>query len=529
MALNRRQFLGTTAAGAALAMSARSVALAQDGQVLKIGVAARGPRFFDPNLTTQGGDNWANEQCFEQLVRPADGRFALAPEEYLPTLATEWSASDDARVWTFKLREGVQFHKGYGEMTSEDVVYSFERAKRDGTDRVQLANIESVVADDPYQVTITLAQPDVNLLGTSIFNKTTVIVSKKAAEEKGEGFATDGIGTGPYQLDRFDTNWGVALTRFDDYWGEPARIPRVECVYIADTTSRTLALLSREVDMIEAVRAPGWVDSMRGQDPSLQIDMTVPGSFNTLHVNLMRPPFDNLKVRQALMHAIDRPAVSQALAPMGGTMYGLQPSFFPAGLTIDDVPEALRYPYDPEKARALLAEAGFPNGLDFDSNTSQREDYSSTMLIVQEQLRQAGFNMRLNVMDHTAYHAANRSDQNTLAMHSASYPPIPTQIYFQQLSSPAQVKSDGTGGGNYSHYGVAMPGIDDLLAKALKATQYDEYLDYCLQIELQVLRDLPLIGLSSLSFTVARNANVDLGFPVESGYARWRFHTATKA
>ena len=229
------------------------------------------------------------------------------------------------------------------------------------------------------------------------------------------------------------------------------------------------------------------------------------------------------------MHAINREAVAQALAPMGGTMYGLQPSFFPAGLTIDDVPDELKYEYDPEKAKALLAEAGYPDGIDFDSNTSQREDYSSTMLIVQEQIRQAGFRMNLNVMDHTAYHASNRSDQNTLAMHSSSYPPIPTQIYFQQLSAPAEVKSDGSGGGNYSHYGVAMPGIDDLLAKALATTTYDDYLKYCNEIELQVLRDLPLIGLSSLSFTVARNANVDLGYKVESGYARWRFHQATKS
>jgi peptide/nickel transport system substrate-binding protein len=257
--------------------------------------------------------------------------------------------------------------------------------------------------------------------------------------------------------------------------------------------------------------------------------MTVPGSFNTLHVNLTRPPFDDLRVRQALMHAIDREAVAQALAPMGGTMYGLQPSFFPAGLTIDAVPDELKYPFDPEKARALLAEAGFPDGLAFEANVSQREDYASTMLIVQEQLRQAGFDMKLNVMDHTAYHASNRSDQNTLAMHSSSYPPIPTQIYFQQLSAPAEVKADGSGGGNYSHYGVAMPGIDDLLAQALAATDYEDYLEYCNQIELQVLRDLPLIGLSSLSFTVARNANLDLGYPVESGYARWRFHRATKS
>jgi peptide/nickel transport system substrate-binding protein len=150
------------------------------------------------------------------------------------------------------------------------------------------------------------------------------------------------------------------------------------------------------------------------------------------------------------------------------------------------------------------------------------------MLIVQEQLRAVGLNMNLKIGDHTAYHADNRKDKNTLAMHSSSYPPIPTQLYFQQLSSTSEVKADGSGGGNYSHYGVAMPGIDDLLQKALQATDFESYVDNCREIELQVLRDLPLIGLSTLSFTVARNPRVDLGYPIKSGYARWRFHRATK-
>lgn len=529
MALTRRNFLELAAATTALSAVGIGAARAQDVDTLRMGIAANGPRHSDPNLTTQGSDNWATEQMYEQLVRPDDGRFALTPDEYLPTLATEWTQSTDAKVWTFKLRQGVQFHRGYGEMTSDDVVFSFERAMKEGTNRTILSNIDSVVANGPYEVTIHLKQPDVNLLGTSIFNNNTSIVSKKAYQEIGaEKFATDAVGTGPYELVKFDPETGTSLKRHEGYWGEKAKIARVECVYIADTTARTLALLSGNVDIIEAVRAPGWIDSMLQRDPTLKIDMTSPGSFNTLHVNLTRAPFDDLKVRQALMHAIDRPAVAQALKPMGGTMPGLQPDFFPAGFKTEDLPPELQYPYDPEKAKALLAEAGHPNGISFDALCSQREDYSSTMLIVQEQLRLAGFNMNLKIMDHTAYHAANRSDQNTLAMHSSSYPPIPTQIYFQQLAKASEVKADGSGGGNYSHYGAAMPGIDDKLAKALQATDYDTYLALCKEIELQVLRDLPLIGLSSLGFTAVRAARVDLGYPVQSGYARWRFHRATK-
>lgn len=529
MTISRRNFLEIAGATAVFSLGAAQLVRAQDAGTLRMGIAAKGPRHSDPNLTTQGSDNWATEQMYEQLVRPDDGTFALTPADYIPTLATEWTQSADAKTWTFKLRQGVQFHRGYGEMTSEDVVFSYKRAMADGTNKTILSNIQDVVADGPYDVTITLKEPDVNLMGTTIFSNNTCIVSKKAAEEIGaEAFATDAVGTGPYELVKFDAERGTTLKRFEGYWGEKATIENIEFTYIADTTARTLALLSGDVDVIEAVRAPGWIDSILQRDATLKIDMTVPGSFNTLHINLTRPPFDNLKVRQALMHAIDRPAVAQALAPMGGTMAGLQPAFFPAGFKIEDLPPELQYPYDPERSKALLAEAGFPDGVSFDSNCSQREDYSSTMLIVQEQLRLGGFNMNLIIGDHTAYHADNRSDKNTLAMHSSSYPPIPTQIYFQQLASASEVKADGTGGGNYSHYGTAMPGIDALLAEALAATDYETYLAKCIEIELQVLRDLPLIGLSTLSFTAVRNARVDLGYEVQSGYARWRFHRAVK-
>jgi peptide/nickel transport system substrate-binding protein len=529
MSLTRRSFLELSTAAAALSFAGITGAKAQNADTLRIGIAAGGPRMSDPNYTTQGGDNWATEQMYEQLVRPEDGNFAVTPADFQPALATSWTNSADSKEWVFQLRDGVQFHKGYGVMTSEDVVFSFSRAIADGTNKTILSNIASVEATGPLEVKITLKNSDAMFLGTSAFSNNTSIVSKKAAEEMGvEKFQTDAVGTGPYELVKFDPEAGMTMKRHEGYWGEKAKIANAESVYIADTTARTLALLAGDVDMIEAVRAPGWVDSMLQRDATLKFDMTVPGSFNTLHVNLNRAPFDNIKVRQALMYALDRHAIAEALRPMGNFCAGLQPDFFPAGFKTEDLPEELQYKHDPEKAKALLAEAGFPDGFDFDSNCSQREDYASIMLIVQEQLRAVGLRMNLIIGDHSAYHADNRSDKNTLALHSSSYPPIPTQIYFQQLSSGSEVKADGSGGGNYSHYGVAMPGIDDLLAKALSSTNFDDYVAASKEIELQVLRDLPLIQLSTLSFTVARRGNVDLGYEVKSGYARWRFHRATK-
>jgi peptide/nickel transport system substrate-binding protein len=275
------------------------------------------------------------------------------------------------------------------------------------------------------------------------------------------------------------------------------------------------------------VRAPGWIQSIQQRDPNMQFDLTVPGSFNTLHINLTQAPFDNLLVRQALAHALDREAISAALAPMAAVVYSLNPPTFPTGFTLEDLPADLRYEYDPAKSKALLAEAGHPDGIEFSANCSQREDYSSIMLIVQEQFRAAGINMNLNIMDHTAYHADNRKDLNTLALNSSSYPPIPMRIYLDYLASSAEVKPDSSGGVNYSHYGVAMPGVDELIQQALAATSYDQHIEIGRQIELQVQRDLPALALPTLSYVIARNARIDLGYEVKSGFARWRLHRAT--
>jgi peptide/nickel transport system substrate-binding protein len=525
MAMNRRKFVGAAIATTAMPLSA-NITRAANRDTINVALAAAGPREGDPNKTILGADNWSTEQMFEQLVRPKDGMFGVREEDFVPTLAESWKSSDGAHTWTFTLRKGVKFHKGYGEVSSDDVVHSFERARK-GMNRANFLNVKEVARDGDFGVIIRLNGPDPLFLGSSIFHNSASIVSKKADLEKGEGFSQDPVGTGPYELARFDQKSGVTLKAFDSYWGEKAKTPNLSMLYVADTTARTLALLSGNADMIEAVRAPGWVDSMLKRDKTLKIDMTVPGSFNTLMINLTRKPFDDIRVRRALAHALDQTTLASALAPMGSVVATLNPPGFPAGFTKEQLPPELRYEHDINKAKALLKEAGFPDGFDFESNCSQREDYSSTMLILQEQIRPAGFRMKLNMMDHTAYHAANRSDLNTLAMNSSSYPPIPTRIYTDYLSSEANTTKDGKGGTNYAHYGVAMPGIDDQLKQALNATTYDDYVKICKGIELQVQRDLPAIGLSTLSYTMARSPRLDIGYEVKSGYARWRLHKAT--
>ncbi len=536
MQVSRRHFLAgavASMAGLSLASVMTGKAFAQGTDTLRVGFAARGLRTIDPHQSIQGVDNWAIIALYDKLVDLPRWRFPETQDDLVPRLATSWQGSEDAKTWTIQLREGVQFHKGYGEMTSEDVKYTFDRAtdaQRVGGVRAKFTNIASVETDGPYTVIFNLEQPDPLFLLGALSDYDAGIMSMKAIEEKGdEAIATDPIGTGVYVLDSVatDPSQGLILTANTEYWDTPAATQRLQPMYIADTTARTLALLSGDVHIIEGVRAPGWADSMAQRDPNLIFDVVSPGSFFTIQFNLTKAPFDDIRVRQALFYGIDRDEITSAIAPISKRTYGLNPPSFPGGFTAETIPAEVAYNYDPEKAKALLAEAGFPDGLTFTNDTSQREDFSAIMLMIQDQLRRINVNMELNIKDHTAFHADQNVGTNILSQQSSAMPPVPTQVILTYLAAEAEVKADGSGGSNMSHYGVTIPGIDDLLNQALAEPDLDKRIAIVQQIEIKALADAVILPVSNNGFMMVRSNKVDLGFPVESGYVNWPLSQAT--
>src|SRR5262249_11337043 len=160
----RRDALKLSAAAAAV--GAPRIGRAQEAQHISIALAARGPRTIDPMKSTQGADNWAIDNMYETLVRSPDGNFAMTPNEFEPGLAERWESSPDAKTWTFQLRPGVKFHKNYGELSSEDVKFTFERSRAEGADKVLFENIASVRTDGPRTVVFTLQRPDPMFCGS---------------------------------------------------------------------------------------------------------------------------------------------------------------------------------------------------------------------------------------------------------------------------------------------------------------------------------------------------------------------------
>ena len=537
MSLNRRDFLVTAgAAGAAAALGAElaaSPAAAQD-HVLSIALAARAPSGLNPQQTgLTGGDNWAISQIFDCLVHADDGTFAITPADFRPGLAESFESSADAKTWTYKLRPGVKFHKGYGEVTADDVLFTFGRLldpKTPTSSKALYLNIDKIEAVDPMTVRFTLKLPDPLFNGAAVCTLPASILSKKAFTEKGEdGFKFDPIGTGAYQVSKVDPNSSVYLEANPDYFQGPAASKNVKITFIADTTARTLAFLSGQVDMMEGARTPGWIPGIKQRAPKTIFDETKPGSFNHLMLNLTKKPLDDLRVRQAFRYAIDNAAIARAYGELAVPMVGMIAPQFAGSVKVEDLPPELQYKPDVEKAKKLLADAGFPNGVTIECFTSQREDYAAIMLMIQEQLRKAGINLNMKIIDHATFHSQTAKDLNAIALNSSSYPPVPTQPLLDQLSSKSVVKPDGHGGTNFSHYGVAMPGVDDLLTQAVGEPDFDKRIALVQQIEKQVLTDLPDMGIITLSYVIARSPRVDLGYEVKSGYAYWPLHRAKYA
>ena len=250
------------------------------------------------------------------------------------------------------LRRGVQFQKGYGEMTSEDVAFTFGRLIDPSvviSGKVLYDNIAEVAATDAGTVEFRLQRPDPLFCGSSAFTMSASIVSKKAFQERGDKFALDPVGTGPYpgrscRSDRHRLSVRVqgSLRR---------RRGDAETRGSATSSIRQRARWRSCRGRWTSSRArarPAGCSRSSGRKPDTIIDGTKPGSVNTLHLNLTRKPLDDLRVRQAIRYAIDNAALAHAYGEMGGRMWGINPPQFPGSVSDTNLPPELRYDYDPD-------------------------------------------------------------------------------------------------------------------------------------------------------------------------------------
>ncbi len=333
--------------------------------------------------------------AFEVTCNIYDTLVEVDPESrLLPGLARNWEVSDDGRQWTFYLEEGVRFHNGR-EMTAADVVYSFERLMDEKSPRAKdYAVIEKMETPDDYTVIFTLKEPLAAFLSNLAYEWAAIV-----PQEEAENLNLNPVGSGPFRFVEWVQDSHIKLVRFEDYFrpGVPY-LDEATFKIIPEEASRLMALQTGEVDVVDNV-PPQQVAALE-DNPDFQVIKEPYNGLQLLAINNARPPFDDVRVRQAINYAVDKQAVIEG-AQWG---YGL-----PIGSHMPPVSEYYvdlndAYPYDPDKARELLAEAGYPDG--FETTIILPQPYAFHIRngeIVAAQLAEVGITANLETLEWGAY------------------------------------------------------------------------------------------------------------------------------
>ena len=344
---------------------------------------------LDPQAENDNNSEQVLRQMYETLLMASD-------EGPQPLLAESWSCADDKVTWTFNLRHGVKFHDG-SEMTADDVIATFERAKeyqlgRTATGFSAISSFEKV---DDYTVNIITSEP-YGALSAVMTDPVFSIMDDATIEKYGLDIATEleaENGTGPYKLVSWDFNNELCMESFPDYWGGEAPTKYLNFKTIPDSSARLIALQTGEVDIIEKFTQED-LDTLRATE-GIVAETHNNNGFRIFQFGCNDPIISNTKVRQALVYAVDKQAVLDALygdtAHQATDVVG-EGVFGYANLGIIE--------QDQDKARELLAEAGYPDGFDTKIVTTPRYEKGVEMAeIVKAQLAEVGVNAEIEVLE----------------------------------------------------------------------------------------------------------------------------------
>ncbi|MEZ5843736.1 MAG: ABC transporter substrate-binding protein [Hyphomicrobiaceae bacterium] len=441
------------AAVAALVAAGATPALAQK-KILVVGMASADAGKLDPHLTATTPDKGLLHWMFNGLVRIKPGR--ASPEFIEPDIAESWTSNKDGTEWTFKLRKGVQCHHNYGEFTAEDAVYSIQRAATKATSSFSndYRAVASATAPDKYTVVVKLKNPVPGFLGYLANYHGGNMVCKKAAEEMKDGFAKKPIGTGPFEFAEYQPQQFVKLVANKKYFRGAPALEGITYRYIPSDATRDLALQSGEVDMIYGKQDQTWVERMR-KLPGIKVGVMEPAEMSALYLNVKSKPLDNIKVRQALAHAIDRKGI---VAFKGALVSRPAVSVVPSGY-LGTLEKAPLYEYSIDKAKALLKEAGYPNGVTIKTIHTTLPGMQASIEAVQAMVKKAGINLEIQLVEHATFHAQIRKDLSQVVHYQAARFPV-ADIYLTQFYHSNSIVGTTTAVTNFSHCSLADKEIE---------------------------------------------------------------------
>ncbi|MEI3166735.1 MAG: ABC transporter substrate-binding protein [Clostridium sp.] len=343
----------------------------------------------------------------------------------VPSLAESWDISDDGLEYTFHLRQGVKFHNG-NDFTAEDVAYTFHRmltveggVNTEFIDQIKGADellagetdtLEGVEVVDDYTIKVTLKEPFAGFLA-SISSPGVSIYDSEATEAAGDQFGMDPavtVGTGPFEFSSWSFNNQLVLTRNEDYWKGASGLPGVVIKIIPDTETQSMMFESGELDILDLDYAADSVDRFTETYP----DQIVQGprvGIVYFTMNFNKEPFQDVRVRKAVQMSIDRQAILDALYGGRGQV---EQGIFPHGL-IGFNPDQEEIKYDPEAAKALLAEAGYADGFDMEiaADSSASDTMTMALEIVSDQLAEVGIRAEIKNYDESTWLETRKSGE----------------------------------------------------------------------------------------------------------------------
>ena len=483
------------------------VGLPQSGPAREQVIVAAYPRDFrnlDPARIPGSPDYQIAMNVFNGLVRYKSSSLDVEPD-----LAERWTVSPDGKTYTFVLRRGVQFHHDYGEMTSADVKFSFDRILNPETKspyRDSMQIIQSVDTPDKYTVRVVLNAPSSSFLAAVLAFRPGYIVSQRAVEQLGSKFSLNPIGTGAFQFASYAPRQEIVLDANAHYFRGAPAAKRIVWKIVPDDNTAALALRRGEINFMIVRDVQVYKDLQK--DPSLAFTATPAAGWWGFYMNTRRKPLSDVKVRRALAYATDRETFVKALLEgVGQPIYSiLSPGMVGYTANIE------RYPFNPARAKALVAEAGYPNG--FKINVIHEESaYSSVIATaMQEWFKNIGVTLddqRLEAGAWTARHQAGDYDINIDGITRFDPDQILTEE-FHSVSFPP--------GSNYAYYGA----IDALIEAQRRALTTRERVQILAAIQRKVAEDVPVVPIVDPIYVTAYNRGQH-GYGANTGHWMTRF------
>ncbi len=343
---------------------------------------------LDPHGKNDNVSSQINGQIYSRLI------YFDEDMEIQPDIATEWEQVDDLN-WEFTIREGVKFHNG-DELMPEDVKFSLDRHMSSPEVSHTLEAIDEVTVLDNNRVQITTKRPFA-ALEAHLGHSSVAMLNERSVTEIGEDFGQKPVGSGPFKFKDWIVGDSITLEKFDDYYGESPKVETMVFRNIQEGTNRTIALETGEVDLVIDIDP---TDKGRVMDNDDLEYLEGPGfGVDYIGFNVAKEPFDDIRVRKAINYAINVEEIVDVV--MEGTakvaQAPLQEDAFGANTELE------AYEYNPEKAKELLAEAGYPNGFETTIVTNDSGLRISIAEMVQAHLKDVGIDLNVDIMEWGKY------------------------------------------------------------------------------------------------------------------------------